>query len=138
MHPFQQHHVSTSGGHFGSVCIPFPHLLSGWREMEKVLYQEPCPFPGWRKTVKGGAEGEREREPVQMNNLYRIPGIVCQGDDGRPVSKPKQTDCKNAHTHTHSLSREVDGVIGGCETSFILIAGREELVEQCYTISFCW
>lgn len=48
-------------------------------------------------------EGERrsrgrERELVQMNNLYRIPGIVCQGDDGRPVSKPKQTDYENTHT----------------------------------------
>lgn len=36
-----------------------------------------------------------------MNNLYRIPGIVCQGDDGRPVSKPKQTDYEN----THALSQ---------------------------------
>ena len=51
-----------------------------------------------------------------MNNLYRIPGIVCQGDDGRPVSKPKQTDYEN--THTHSLSREVDEVTEGCETCF--------------------
>lgn len=33
-----------------------------------------------------------------MNNLYRIPGIVCQGDDGQPVSKPKQTDYENTHT----------------------------------------
>lgn len=46
-----------------------------------------------------------ERELVQMNNLYRIPGIVCQGDDGRPVSKPKQTDCENTHTHTLSQGR---------------------------------
>lgn len=74
---------------------------------------------------------EEERELVQMNNLYRIPGIVCQGDDGRPVSKPKQTDYEN----THSLSREVDEVTGGCETSFILIARLEGLVEQSYTIS---
>lgn len=44
---------------------------------------------------------EGERELVQMNNLYRIPGIVCQGDDGRPVSKPKQTEYEN----THSLSQ---------------------------------
>lgn len=32
-----------------------------------------------------------------MNNLFWIPGIVCQGDDGQPVSKPKQTD-KNTHS----------------------------------------
>ena len=25
---------------------------------------------------------ERWGRLVQMNNLYRIPGIVCQGDDG--------------------------------------------------------
>lgn len=43
---------------------------------------------------------EEERELVQMNNLYRIPGIVCQGDDGRPVSKPKQTDYENTHTQS--------------------------------------
>lgn len=79
------------------------------------------------------SRGKGERELVQMNNLYRIPGIVCQGDDGRPVSKPKQTDYEN--THTHSLSRELDEVIGGCETCFILIAGLEGLVGQCYTIS---
>lgn len=36
-----------------------------------------------------------------MNNLFWIPGIVCQGDDGRPVSKPKQTDMEN----TQSASR---------------------------------
>ena len=66
------------------------------------------------------SRGKGERELVQMNNLYRIPGIVCQGDDGRPVSKPKQTDYEN--THTLSLSRELGEVIGGCETCFILIA----------------
>ena len=66
-----------------------------------------------------------------MNNLSWIPGIVCQGDDGRPLSKPKQTDYEN----THSLSREVDEVTGGCETRFILIARLEGLVEQSYTIS---
>lgn len=33
-----------------------------------------------------------------MNNLFWIPGIICQGDDGRPVSKPKQTDNKNTHS----------------------------------------
>lgn len=57
-----------------------------------------------------GSRG-REKELVQMNNLYRIPGIVCQGDDGRSVSKPKQTDYEN--THTHRFSREVDEVTGG-------------------------
>lgn len=61
-----------------------------------------------------------------MNNLYRIPGIVCQGDDGRPVSKPKQTDYKN----THTLSREVDEVTAGCETCFILIVRLKGLDEQ--------
>lgn len=81
-------------------------------------------------------EGERrsrgrEKALVQMNNLYRIPGIVCQGDDGRPISKPKQTDYEN----THSLSGETDEVTGGCETCFILIARLEGLVEQSYTIS---
>ncbi len=50
-------------------------------------------------------EGERERggglrlaagrELVQMNNLFRIPGIVCQGDDGRFDSEPKQTDSEH-------------------------------------------
>lgn len=57
---------------------------------------------------------------MQMNNLFWIPGIVCQGDDGRPVSKPKQTD-KN----THSLSGEVDEVIGGCQTHFTFISQTE-------------
>lgn len=47
-------------------------------------------------------------ELVQMNNLYGIPGIVCQGDDGRPVCKPKQTE-EDTHTLTHSLLREADG-----------------------------
>lgn len=41
-------------------------------------------------------------ELVQMNNLYGIPGIVCQGDDGRPVCKPKQTE---EDTHTLAPSR---------------------------------
>lgn len=60
-----------------------------------------------------------------MNNLWRIPGIVCQGDDGRPVSKPKQTEYENTHTfaNTHTLEREVDEVRGGCETCWSLIAG---------------
>lgn len=30
-----------------------------------------------------------------MNNLFRIPGIVCQGDDGRFDSEPKQTDSEH-------------------------------------------
>lgn len=52
------------------------------------------------------SKGEGEKDLVQMNNLYRIPGIVCQGDDGRPVSKPKQTDYENTHTLSQgSLTR---------------------------------
>lgn len=66
-----------------------------------------------------------------MNNLYRIPGIVCQGDDCRPVCKPKQTEDGNSHT----LSREPGEVIAGCEKCFILIAALEGLVKHCDTIS---
>lgn len=61
-----------------------------------------------------------------MNNLYWILGIVCQGDDGQPVSKPKQTDYENKH----SLSGEVGEVIGGSETCLILIAGQEGMIQQ--------
>ena len=77
-----------------------------------MLHQgESCPFPGWRKRVNGGAEGGRKRELVQMNNLYWIPGIVCQGDDGRPVSKPKQTDYENTHTLSQGrLTRLLEAV----------------------------
>lgn len=68
-------------------------------------------FLAVRRRAGGGLEvgeewrqrGEAHGELVQMNNLYRIPGIVCQGDDGRPVCKPKQTEEENAHTHTHAL-----------------------------------
>lgn len=49
--------------------------------------------------VGGVQGGEAHGELVQMNNLYGIPGIVCQGDDGRPVCKPKQTEEENTHTH---------------------------------------
>lgn len=49
---------------------------------------------------EGVHRGEAHVELVQMNNLYRIPGIVCQGDDGRPVCKPKQTEQENTHTLT--------------------------------------
>lgn len=110
---------------------PFPHLLSGWGKPRKCLIKESRVrfLDGGRGCKEEQREGEREL--VQMNNLYRIPGIVCQGDDGWPVSKPKQTDYEN----THTLSREVDEVIGGCERCFILIARLERLVEQCYTIS---
>lgn len=55
----------------------------------------------WRD---GGRRAHGELE--QMNNLYGIPGIVCQGDDGRPVCKPKQTE---EDTHTHSLPPEGGG-----------------------------
>lgn len=79
--------------------VSISSLVEWTRETEKVLYQgESCPFPGWRKRMKKEEQREGERELVQMNNLYRIPGIVCQGDDGRPVSKPKQTDYENTHT----------------------------------------
>lgn len=38
-------------------------------------------------------------------------------------------------TGTHTLSREPDEVIAGCEKCFILIAGLEGLVKHCDTIS---
>lgn len=57
------------------------------------------------------SRGREKRELVQMNNLYRIPGIVCQGDDGRPVSKPKQTDYENTHTLSRGrLTRLLEAV----------------------------
>lgn len=43
------------------------------------------------KRRREGVEREKERELVQMNNLLKFPGIVCQGDDGRLVREPKQT-----------------------------------------------
>lgn len=43
----------------------------------------------------GGLRQAARRELVQMNNLFRIPGIVCQGDDGRFDSEPKQTDSEH-------------------------------------------
>lgn len=71
-----------------------PPLVEWMEEAGKVVFGgELCPFPGW-----GGGQREGDRGLVQMNNLYGIPGIVCQGDDGRPVSKPKQTDDENTHT----------------------------------------
>lgn len=53
----------TLGGHFGYVYVSISSLVEWMREMEKVLYQgELCPFPGWRKTVRGGgAEGGGKR-----------------------------------------------------------------------------
>ncbi len=61
---------------------PFPHLLSGRRKPRKCLIKESCVrfLDGGRGCKEGQREGEREL--VRMNNLYRIPGIVCQGDDG--------------------------------------------------------
>lgn len=84
----------ASRGHFGNPCIPTPlHLLSGWRKQGKWFLEASCVrFLDW------GGQREGDRGLVQMNNLYGIPGIVCQGDDGRPVSKPKQTDGENTHT----------------------------------------
>ena len=69
----------------------FPDLLNERGVTEKVVYQgELRLFPGGRGCKEERREGETEL--VQMNNLNRIPGIVCQSDDGRSVSKPKQTD----------------------------------------------
>lgn len=107
-------------------AYPTPHLLSEWREEEKrALSRRSCLFPPGRRWKKD--QGKRETELVQMNNLYRIPGIVCQGDDGRSVSKPKQT--VGEHTLTHS--REVDEVTEGCETAFILIVRLETVIKWC-------
>lgn len=61
------------------------------KRREEVLDQKLRPFPGGR-----GVAGL-----AHMNNLFWIPGIVCQGDDGRPVSKPKQTDMENTHSASH-------------------------------------
>lgn len=81
--------------------------------------------------MKGAQGREGETKLVQMNNLYRIPGIVCQGDDGLSVSKPKQTDWEK--THTQSLMGGCE-VTSGCEICFVLIARLEELLKQCYGI----
>lgn len=62
--------------------------------------------------------------------------LFAKDDDGRPVSKPKQTHDKN--THTLALSGERDEVIGGCETCFILIAGLEhKLHNECLDVYVC-
>lgn len=80
-------------------------------ETEKVLYQGVMSVSWMEEEGERRSRGKGERELVQMNNLYRIPGIVCQGDDGRPVSKPKQTDYENTHTHSQgSLTRLLEAV----------------------------
>lgn len=57
--------------------------------------------------MKGAHRREGATELEQMNNLYRIPGIVCQGDDGLSVSKPKQTEKENTHTASQERSRRL-------------------------------
>lgn len=118
----------------------FDYLLLFWHKpIFKLFYQtylsasSLVEWIGERKSALSKMSfSSLGRELAQMNNLYWILGIVCQGDDGQPVSKPKQTDCENRH----SLSGEVGEVIGSSETCLILIAGLEGMIQQWYTLNF--
>lgn len=81
------------------ICstYPFPHLLNEWGKQRKCFVKE-SEVRFLEEEGERRSRGRETGELVQMNNLYRIPGIVCQGDDGRSFSKPKQTDYENTHT----------------------------------------
>lgn len=81
------------------ICstYPFPHLLNEWGKQRKCFVKE-SEVRFLEEEGERRSRGRETGELMQMNNLYRIPGIVCQGDDGRSFSKPKQTDYENTHT----------------------------------------
>ena len=75
-----------------------------------------CALFGWQGESasevvgEGKRAGEQEEKRLQMNNLYRILGIICRGDDVRLGCDSKQT---RGHTHSIRGTGEANGGEGG-------------------------
>lgn len=120
------------GRNFEYVYVPFPHLVSGWGKRKSALSRR-VESVSWMEEVderrSRGREKGRLCKWIIYTGFLELFAKVMMAD--LSLSQSKLT----MRTHTHSLSWEVDEVIGGCETCFSLIAKLEGLVEQFYTIT---